>query len=802
MDTPHNSTALKLAVRLALAAPAAVQLRKRLLPASMLSLLAVGMALPSAGALAQGAAPLDEILVTARKRDESLRDVPVALTVFSDVELERAGILSLEDISAQSPGLSFAKQGDTRGGRSESVVRFRGMSINDISPVRQLASVFLDGVYVSAGLAAISMEEVERVEVIKGPQSAYFGRSTFGGAVNFITRDPSYTDFSGQVNLRAAQDGEYDVSASLDIPLLQERWAARIGARYYTTDGRYTSTADGGALGEEQTKSVSLTVVGAPTDQLDVRFRAFYAEDDDGLPPTFALGTNLHNCGPFFTGGKTYFCGTVPVISSVGLNTILEGQARDIFVNNTVNSQSIAASPLTLDSLGMKRRTTRLSLSGDWQVGDTPYLVSFNSGFNWTEQYRMTDTDHTGQQVWVEANFQDIEDKALELRVTRDYDRFSWLLGASYFDLEYIAPTGATVGFLYPNSFVPNGFFFDQTVSTSSVTTRGIFASVSYALTETWNINLEARYQAEKIQETARAVALEETFRNFLPRAILQWQPNSDTNVYLSYAKGNMPGNFNGNVAQFNEVQRQQILEQTGATEFVDEAELDSFELGWKQSLLGGQAYFAAAAYFMKWKNQQNRSVAVVDDPTSPAGFRTVPVVLGDAVTDLWGLELEALFQPTDSLTLRGSFNWAATEIQRFSCDLCVRVLGTADVSGNSLPRFPEYSGSLSATYVGDINAQWNWFARGDAIYTGRSYAEVINLAEIPDFWVLNLRGGVESDQWRVEAFVTNVLDDKHYRTGARNADFTKGNFDITDYVINVTPAEPRQFGVRLRYRF
>jgi iron complex outermembrane recepter protein len=181
MKASRNSQGLVFAVRDALRPSIPAGRSALVAPVSMLALLAAGMVLPATDALAQGAAPLDEILVTARKRDESLRDVPVALTVFSDVEIERAGILSLEDISAQSPGLSFAKQGDTRGGRSESVVRFRGMSINDISPVRQLASVFLDGVYVSAGLAAISMEEVERVEVIKGPQSAYFGRSTFGG---------------------------------------------------------------------------------------------------------------------------------------------------------------------------------------------------------------------------------------------------------------------------------------------------------------------------------------------------------------------------------------------------------------------------------------------------------------------------------------------------------------------------------------------------------------------------------------------------------------------------------------------
>lgn len=798
MNIPVSSRRLSNAIRCAIAGsrPAGA------VHYGLLSVVFAGLALPGSQALAQGASALDEIVVTARKRDESLLDVPVALTAFSAADIEQSGMVSLEDIAALSPGLSFAKQGDTRGGRSESVVRFRGMSINDISPVRQLASVFLDGVYVSAGLAAISLEEVERVEVIKGPQSAYFGRSTFGGAVNFVTRDPSFTDFSGQFNLRAAEDSEYDVSLSLDIPLVEGAWAARVGARYYSTDGRYTSTADGGALGAEETKSLSLTLVGAPNDNVDLRFRAFYAEDDDGLPPTFALGTELHNCGPFFEGGRTYFCGTLPVLTSVGLNTILDGQARDAFVNNTFNSQAVAASPLTLDSLGMRRKMTRLSLAGDWQVGDTPYLVSFNTGYNWTEQYRMTDTDHTGRQVWVEANFQDIEDKAFEVRLSRDHDRVSWMLGASYFNLEYTAPTGATVGFLYPNDFAPNGFFFDQTVSTSTVKTRGLFGSVSYALTDTVNLSIEGRYQSEKIEEIAPAVALGETFTNFLPRAILQWQPSAETNVYLSLARGNMPGNFNGNVVQFNEQQQQQILEQTGATGFVDEAELDSIELGWKQSLLDGRAYFAAAAYFMKWKNQQNRSVAVVDDPTSPAGFRTVPVVLGDAVTELWGLELEGNFLVTENWSLAATFNWAASEIQRFACDLCIRVIGTDDVSGNSLARFPEYSGTLSATYTAEINADWSWFARGDALYNGKTYPEVLNLAQTPAYWVTNLRAGVESDNWRVEAFVTNLFDDKHYRSGARNADFTTGNFNITNFVINVTPAEPRQFGVRLRYRF
>lgn len=745
---------------------------------------------------------IDEVVVTARKRDEALRDVPITITAFSQNDIAQMGLDSLEDISAVSPGLSFAKQGDQRGGRSESVVRFRGMSINDISPVRQLASVFQDGIYVSGGLAAISMEDVARVEVIKGPQNAHFGRSTFGGAVNFITRDPSLEYFGGEVNLSAAQDGEYDVSGSLDIPLVAGKWAMKVGARYYSADGRYTSTADGGALGQEETRSVNLTVVGSPTDNLNLRLRAFYSEDDDGLPPTFALTTNLHNCGPFFSGGKTYFCGELPQRSSPGLNTRLEGRARDIFVNNTVNSQAIARAPLPLDSMGMNREIARVNLSGDWSIGDSPYTLSFNAGYNSNAQVRMTDVDHTGRPVWVEANWQDIEDRSFEVRLARDTGPLNWMLGVSHFDLEYIAPTGATIGWLYPSVAVPNGVFADQTVSASSVTTSGVFGSVSYQLTDTVSLSLEGRWQADKIEEAGPSIALSETFENFLPRAIAQWTPTRETNLYAIYAKGNMPGNFNGNVAQLNATQRDQVLSQTGATEFVDEAELENFEIGWKQSFMDDRAFISAAAYYMEWQNQQNRTLAVIDDAASPSGSRTVPVTAGSGFSVLRGLELEGQFKLSSNLTFRGSFNWADSEIRRFNCDICVRVLGTADVSGNSLPRFPEYSGSLGATYARDLSNGWNWFTRADTVYTGRAWDEVLNLSYAPDYWVVNLRSGVEVNQWRVEAFVTNLLDDKHYRSAARAGDFTLGSFDISSFVVNVTPAEPRQFGIRARWSF
>ncbi len=758
---------------------------------------------PGGAALAQDAGAnegIEEIVVTARKRGESLLEAPITITSFSSNDIEKIGMRDLEDIAAYAPGLYYTEQGNVRGGRYTSVVRFRGMDINDVSPVRQLASVFIDGVYVAGGVTAISTDDVERVEVIKGPQSAYFGRSTFGGAVNFITRDPSTTESAGTVKLRLAEDDDYEVSGSVDIPLIEEKLAARVTGRYYTAGGRWESAADGGRLGEQETTSVGFSVVATPNDNLRVRFRGNYAEDEDGLSPTFALDGSYHNCGPFGAGTVSYICGELPYVGDIPLNTPLTGTPRDVFVNNIFDSPAVAADPV-LDHTGMERDALRMSLTADWDIGDTPYTASLLLGYNSIEQRRLNDLDHTGENVWLESNFQDIEDRTLEATLSYEKDRLTWLVGANYFNMEYAAPVGQSIGWLYPQPFLPNGFFFDQAIGENDVTTIGLFGAVSYALTDTVNVSVEARYQEDEIEETAGTV-LSETFTNFLPRVILQWQPTDQTNLYFTYAKGNKPGNFNNNVVGLNETQRQQVQEQTGATEFVDEGELDNYEVGIKQSFLDGRAFVSAAVYFMQWSNQQTQTTAVVDDPTSPVGFRTIPVIIVAGETDLWGLELEGNWAISERWSARGTFNWAASEYQVFECQFCARVTGTADMSGNETPRYPEFSGSLGLEYVAPARNGSEWYARADLVYTGSTWTEAFNLAETEAYWTANARVGIDSMDWRFELFVNNVFDEEAYRGAARFTDFTTGTFDLSRFVTTVTPLEPRQFGVQITRRF
>lgn len=742
---------------------------------------------------------LEEITVTARKQSETLQSVPLTVTAFSEEDIERRGLRSITDIAAFSPGLYYSEQGSQRGGRSESVIRFRGMDTNDITPTRALASAFIDGVYVSGGLSSISLEEVERVEVIKGPQSAYFGRTTFGGAVNFVTR-PVSERFSGRAALTAAEDGEYDVTGSIEGPIVGGL-AGRLTARYYTKDGRFRSAVDGGRLGGEETQSVDGTIEWQPVDQLKVRLRAHLAEDDDGPATTFALTSAYHNCGPFFPGGVTYICGELPIVGNPGTNTVLDPVPYDIYVNNSRNSAALERGP-RLDHLGLRRDTQQYSLSGDWQLpGDL--TLSFAGSYGSIEQRRIMDLDYTPQKIWLEAHFQDMIDRSGELRLARHQDRFKWLVGLSSFSLDFATPNGASIGYLYPNAAFPAGFFLNQIVSTTYVDTQAVFGSVSYDLTDQWNLSLEARYQQDKIDQGRVAnTALKKTYNNFLPRVILQWQPTEETNLYVTYAMGNKPGDFNSNLIPLTPSQLAEAQAQTGATLYVGEEELKNYEIGLKQSLFGRRVQVNAAVYFMDWLNQQTRTTAVITDPTNPAGVRTIPVTIAAGQTWLHGLELESRWRATNALTLGATFNWAASEYKEFICGFCARVTGTSDVSGNETPRFPEFSGTLSADYVAPLGESSDWFARADVIYTGSSWDEAFNLAKNPAAWRANLRGGIAMDRVRVEAFVTNLFDDDTYLSAARFTDFTLGNFNLNYFVTNVVPADPRKFGLRVSVSF
>ena len=180
----------------------------------LMAITVAALAVPIAPPAFGQSVSLEEVVVTARKRDESLLDIPLTVSAFNAEEIERAGYSTISDLIAAVPGVTY--ESFEAEGRGDSA-SFRGVATNTGDPTLQNSSKFIDGVYVSGSLYTTLLGDIERVEVAKGPQSALFGRATFSGAINYITKKPT-NELEGNIRASLAEEDEYEFSASVSGP--------------------------------------------------------------------------------------------------------------------------------------------------------------------------------------------------------------------------------------------------------------------------------------------------------------------------------------------------------------------------------------------------------------------------------------------------------------------------------------------------------------------------------------------------------------------------------------------------------
>jgi len=331
---------------------------------------------------------LEEIIVTARKREENLQDIPIAINTVSAEDILEGAIDGLEDISSLATGFYFFNQGQNQPGRYNTQLRFRGLNQAQFSPSFETGALFVDGVYVLNGGTSLSLMDIERVEVIKGPQAAYFGRNTFGGAVNFITRDPSMEELSGEVTGSFSDRSKVDINAFVETPIIEDKLSASFGLRYYDKQGHYTAS-DGGRLGDEETTTFTTKFLFRPVENLDIKFRYSYSEDEDGAPAqAYVAGRLNDSCsGRTVTtpAGETatpvrFICGQVPdvrsAIAAEGSNVI---DGNTVFIDGVTGGgqtlqdvfESAALPPNvpSINTIGLVRETTRYSLHASYDFG-------------------------------------------------------------------------------------------------------------------------------------------------------------------------------------------------------------------------------------------------------------------------------------------------------------------------------------------------------------------------------------------------------------------------------------------------
>ncbi|MBL8627981.1 MAG: TonB-dependent receptor [Rhodospirillaceae bacterium] len=842
----------------------------RLATMTAASVLAIAMAAP---VVAQPA--LEEIVVTARKREENLKEIPLSISAFSAKDIEEKGFKGLEEIAKSAPGMQYSNQGGQIPGRYTSAIRFRGMNVNSDSPSLQLGSLFIDGMYVLGGTQSIPLDDVERIEVIKGPQSAYFGRNTFGGAVNYITKNPSMTEFKGKINASAATYDEFDVSASVEGPLVNDKLSARIGTRMYSKGNMWTAS-DGGALGEESSKSVNATLFAQPSDNLTVKLRGFYDKDDDGpaaggivggLRNDSCTGKTIKTQDPATPNAspKNYICGIVPTqgraISNIGTLQIIDsntslrpqqlgfiGQPDLLITSLITRPQPAIINVPSIDRIGLERDVMRLSSAINYQFGDG-YDFDLQGGYNRLRANWVRDFGLSAIENWYSRDPQDAKDYSFEARITSPQDQpLKWLIGSNYYHQKFIqsGSGGDSLSLCTTVISAPpagerctrNPYFAATTLlqNTDRIKAWGVFGSASYDITEQITASFEGRYQHNDAATAILTTApLKKIDKNFLPRAILRFQPTDETNLYASYAKGVIQGQPNAQIASATARELAQYKTQLTNVDSELPAEiLDMYEVGWKQTLMDNRLSFNVAGYYGEWQNQKGRSVAIIQEDCGSVshggvagataangcanGATGLPAVNANGTaflnsrnvnvpgtSKLWGVEWESAAAITEEWDAKMTVTYARSKYKSFLFNFVAPIAGYSQMKGNSNARFPKWSGSLSSGYQTALNDNWEWFVNGDLTYFGKAYVDESNLAQCNDYFTANARAGMEKEGLRVELFVKNAFNDDNWAACARWTDFDTAP-NLAGLTLNqgvaVTPQNKRQFGIRTAIEF
>jgi len=776
-------------------------------------------------ALTQPAQPvgLEEVTVTARKNQESLLKVPIAVSALTTKDIQATNVTSLIDISEYVPGVTIDNDGSNHVDRAVQSIFIRGMS----SGVSPSVSVFIDGAPVAVGFIS-NVSDAERVEVLKGPQSAFFGRETFGGAINIVTRDPS-NHFGASFDGLYGSNNWYDLKGSVEGPLIDDKLTARVSVRDYSTDGQYKSSiAPYSNLGAQSTKNLSLALKFTPTSDLTAKAYASIWEDRDGPAPVTKVSTYNCNAGAGPAGVNNYYCGTLPLTNTT---TLAVPTAIDtLFRNQVIFNASKTLIPLFPDLIeknGFDRKAFNGHIDIDYMIPGTDLKFTSLSAGN--IQYSEDITNLDNQNVSNRFNFYtlygipNIEpiyswtarvqrsdvDVSQEFRLSSDQSkRFRYTLGVSYArssDSDYIDglfPFGAA-------DFGGGGPQVD--------TVEGVFGSVSYDITSKLKLSLEGRYQTDKIQIYNRAPPLANTLSeetsssDFLPRGIIQYNFTPQSMVYATYSKGVNPPVFNADLVGLPAAVANEFKSIYGVGVTVNPEYLENYEVGAKGEFFDRKVKFSADVYYNNWTNQiLSQFLSVPGVPGYLGGApdtQTVQTNGGD--THLYGVEWDGQWLATPQLVIGFSGAYNKTQIVTYPgyfCpgDACTPNGGTTNIVGHSLPYAPLISVNLAATYTGHLSSSVDWYVRGDYIYRGSEFTDLSNLAKIGDSNRVNFRVGLNKGSSSIELFVLNAFNDRQYSSvnGTTNIDAQPNAQGAYPFAAILGMPVLRQFGVRLRHSF
>ena len=766
---------------------------------------AIAATLPSLPAV--GAA-LEEIVVTARKRDESLQEIADQVTVFSSSVIEDSGIDSLEDVATLTPGMFFS--GSFFAGNNVLTLRGSGQSPNQAPP----ASYTIDGVTLQSSLQYVQpLFDIEQIEVLRGPQGTLYGRNSLGGAINITTKAPA-DEFEASIKLRAQEGNDISLQGSISGPI-SENLKYRLTGAWEDRDGVFQSALDGHDVNDREATFGRLKLLYTPSESLTFDWRVA-VNNEEFHPHNFQAYLSPGDVS-LVQGSNTLFSGFCPFDPVTGFNGGLSLGVADLTDTQqrvwgrfagVLGSEGGDVCPTdNLPGSGISQQPNMPDTRNDWQ--------SFTQNLTWdiTDTVTLTSTtDYTSQEVegaaWIGYNrgqfapaqtldFRDILTQEFRLSGGGD-SALQWTVGLFYQDIDRDERTAVGTGFrgaqvatndLQPGDDTITGNELDPALFTplgppipQNEDSIGVFVNLIYDLTDTLELNVGARYDEVEVANDGVAAPLssEAEYSDFQPKVSLSWQATDNTLIYATYSEGFRPGTLNPNDSF------------TPGTNVAEQEELSNYEIGFK-SEPADNLIINGALYYLDIENWQFFNFTT--------GGR---LLLFAPEAETTGAELSVQWQATESLNISAGYAYTDTEVVDYgdviqSVDINYNPVPASDFNGASFLYVPEQSLNISAQQVTEAFDGVDLVSRIDLTHTGEYFFGIDNtdfFGEHQDaFTTANIRVGLEADNWRLTGFVNNVADEDfavHAWVG-RHVNLPNSA---------ITPGLPRIYGVELNYDF
>jgi len=697
---------------------------------------------------------IDEIVVTtARRREESLMEVPLSISVLGGVDLERVGAVDIVEIAKQSPNVTLEV---SRGTHTTLTAFIRGVGQQDpVAGFESGVGLYVDDVYFNRPHAAVlDLYEVDRIEVLRGPQGTLYGRNTIGGAIKYVTRRIE-ADPMVRVKGSAGTYGQLDGLVTGSMPLTD---SFRVGGTVaaFTRDGYGDNLTLGTEQYDKDVMGFRGTVEWDVTDSLFLRLSGDYTQDDSS--PKFGHRLTDANVS------------AAPVLDDVfdsrgGLN---------------VPEQDVEAS-------GM-------AFLAEWEINDT-----------WTAKAIIADRE---DETWSPIDFDSLpaddldvpvtyqnEQFSTELQLLFNGDRLSGVMGYYFLDANafndfdvVLGPTGDLIGLPGLNA---------NTVGDVDTETWSLFADFSYDLSDYWSVSLGGRYTSDKrssivlrrtfaggfsptfggsgvVVATTSDFDGSEEWTEFTPRASVTWTPSDEQTLYFSYAEGFKGGSFDprGQTSAAPDLDGDGVVSDEEIFEFMRflPETVTSYELGWRTNALDGRLMSSIAVFFADYEDVQVPGSIGTDTNGDGIDDTFTGVTTNAGAAEIPGVELEGSFRASDNWSFRWAVGWLDAEYTEF-----VDASGT-DVSDQAVfQNTPEWTASAALTYERPLSLFGNggqfFFIPSFAYRDDASQFEFRNeLLDQEAFTLFDLSIVWEDDDghWRVGLHGKN-LGDEEYKVAGYN---------------------------------